>query len=193
MGTLPPHPTSDARQWARDFALVGLIAGLAAPLWYIREQFWGPAEAITGAVIMVFGLVLGRLSAWVFSGRARRWPKVAFLPLGALVGMVSGFVTNSVVLAVWICAPARHMTPHETLHEFVEHLAYFMSPAVTLGSITAAQMTWFWLAYAYKRVNGLSVRGLMVLGCLSTAALGVVYPFLVEPIAELMGVSHHPF
>src|SRR4051812_42666992 len=80
-------PSRPARPWVRDIALVGAVTGFGAPFLVLWNVPFCAAAGLGGALA---GAALGRLSASLLAGRARRWPKVAFLPLGLLVGALWG-------------------------------------------------------------------------------------------------------
>ena len=136
--------------WMRDFALVGGLTGFLAPFLVIREAGYATATGLGGAVS---GALLGRFTSWLLASRARRWPKLVFLPFGILLGSLWG---SSAALAT-VVGGARD----------VLGLSLFFA-----GLAGADQLGWFWLAYSYRRVNGRSTGAVVALASLLGSGLG---------------------
>ena len=136
--------------WVRDFALVGGITGFLAPFSVIRDVQYSALTSIGGAVS---GAVLGLFSAWWLSCVGRRLPKVAFLPLGLIIGALWG---SAAAMATAV-TEARNM---------------LLFSVVFAGAAGALQLGWFWLAYCYRRVNRLSTWGVVLVASLLGGGLG---------------------
>lgn len=135
--------------WMRDFALVGATTGFLAPYAVLRKLEYAACAGLGGAI---FGLALGAFSAHLLAGRARRWRKVVFVPLGLVLGGLWGAVAG---------ASAAVVLP----------MALDLS-VVVAGIAGALQLGWFWLAYSVRRVNGRSTWLVLLLALLSGGGLG---------------------
>ncbi len=143
MTTLPVRPLP----WIRDFALVGAVTGFSAPYWVVNAWTYASLTGLGGAV---GGAALGAFSAWLLSGRARRWPRFSLLLLGPLFGAAWG---ATAALTTGVSSWWREL----------------LWLSVALAAVAGAlQLGWFWLAYAVRRVNQRSTWPVTV----GAAALG---------------------
>ncbi len=149
MNAIALSPDSRA-PWVRDFALVGGLTGFLAPYGVLHYVQYSMAAGLGGALS---GAVLGAFSSWLVSGFGRRWPKVAFLPLGLSIGAVWG---SAAALAT-VVTPARDQLSLSVLFA---------------GAAGALQLGWFWLAYCYRRVNRRTTWGLVLVASLLGGGLG---------------------
>jgi hypothetical protein len=136
--------------WLRDFALVGGITGAAAPYTLLRSVEYSLFAAAGGAAS---GALLGLFSAWLLSGRARKWRRFVFIPLGLAVGALWGGAAGL----------ATGLSSYSSL------LGLSLVFSAIAGTL---QLGWFWLAYAVRRVNGRSTVPVVVVASLLSATLG---------------------
>lgn len=107
-------------------------------------------------------MLLGAPTARLLRGVALRWPKALFLPLGALLGVAWGMGAALFTLLV----PG-----------FANVLVLSLLFA---GAAGAVQLGWFWLIYAWRRVNRRSTAWVVALACglsvfLGTAGFGALW------------------
>lgn len=135
--------------WVRDFALVGATTGFFAPFSVLRNAQYAGLASLGGTL---FGIALGLFSARLFAGRARRWARGVYLPLGALLGALWGAAAGLATAPVWPKAVGLSV--------------------LVAGIAGALQFGWFWLAYALRRVNRRSTWAVTLLALLIGGGLG---------------------
>ena len=126
--------------WIRDFAWVGGVTGLGAPLgvFAILGNLNGETLAyllLAGAAGAVSGASLGLLSCWLMAGRMRRWRRLWLCPLGLMLGPVWGVA-------------AALATRFSSWGEATLNLSMIFA-----GIAGALQLGWCWPAYCVRRVN----------------------------------------
>lgn len=135
--------------WVRDFALVGATTGFFAPFSVLRNAQYAALASLGGTL---FGIALGLCSARMFAGRARRWARWVYLPLGGLLGALWGAAAGLATAPLWPKAVGLSV--------------------VVAGIAGALQFGWFWLAYALRRVNRRSTWAVTLLALLIGGGLG---------------------
>jgi hypothetical protein len=136
--------------WVRDFTFVGGVTGFLAPYSVIHDIGYASLTGVGGAVS---GSVLGVFSAWLLSGRGLRWPKLAFIPVGLVLG------------ALWGISAAM-ATAFTSMNNLLVISVLFA------GVAGALQLGWFWLGYCYRRVNRRSTWPVVLVASLLGGGLG---------------------
>lgn len=146
---LPFTQTQPRWPWARDFALIGGLTGFLAPFATIHEFTYSSLTGLGGAL---GGGLLGLFSAWLLSGEARRWTKVALVPLGLVMGCLWGLgaALPTVVLGTDV----------------------LVISLILAGFAGALQLAWLWPLYWHRRANGRSTMALVVFSSLLGGGLG---------------------
>jgi hypothetical protein len=161
------RPLGAARLWARDFALLGLISGVAIPfasiVFVARSTYFGHAMDAMGGYLIAAGL-LGLLTGAVVGPLIRhgllRAPRV---PFGAWMLAIPALA------AVWGMSVASAAVPLGMAKTHAGDGAL----AAMCGALGAAiQIGWFWPLYLGRRVRQRPATTLLVAAALTSALIG---------------------
>lgn len=131
--------------FARDFALVGALSSLLAPALVVRGAFGLGYLAASTAAGLLFGALVGALTATVL-GRLGRVPLSLLFLAGPTLGLAWGAAVG---------ASSGLVLPED-----------WWTVSMAFASVCAAvQFGWFWLPYTVRRVRGKSAWPLVVLAC----------------------------
>jgi len=155
---MAPFSSQQMRLWARDFSIVGAACGFLAPLTCLGSHEL-PYALSTGIGGMAAGAVLGPLSGALISLARRRLPKIALISFGLILGGLWGGMAG---------AAPEYLGG--TDFKFYSWALSILTSAVA-GSVLG---WWFWLAYAYRRINQRSAWPVVLAGCAQAPTLAIV-------------------